>query len=88
MNIHDRVATIAKSQLPRVNDVELLERWQASTAMSAERRLYDLSACADDLTTLAHSREGAHIIRANLHQLKAVLRKMHDLYLDFQGVSA
>jgi len=88
MNIHDRVSTLAKKQLPNPDVEKMLEDWQASTTMSAERRLYDLSACADDLTTLAHSREGAHIIRANLHQLKAVLRKMHDLYLDFQGVSA
>jgi hypothetical protein len=82
VNVRDRVATVAKNQLPRVNEVEMLERWQASTAMSAERRLYDLSACADDLTTLAHSREGAHIIRASAHQLKQVLIKLHDLALD------
>ena len=88
MNIHDRVATLAKKQLPRVNDVEMLERWQASSAMSAERTINKLVDDVDDLMSLSHSREGAHIIRANLHQLKAVLRKMHDLYLDFQGVSA
>jgi hypothetical protein len=82
MNVHDRGATLAKKQLPNPDVEKMLEDWQASSAMSAERRLYDLSACADDLATLAQSREGAHIIRASHHQLKQVLIKLHDLALD------
>ena len=70
-------------------DLELLERWQASSAGKVGRRLSDLSYAADDLTTLAQSREGAHIIRKNYSELVSVLRKIHDLVLDFKpGVSA
>jgi hypothetical protein len=70
------------------HDLELMERWQASSAGKVGRRISDLSCAADDLTTLAQSREGAHILRKNYPELVSVLRKIHDLVLDFKpGVS-
>ena len=69
------------------SDADVLERWQAGTTICTERRLNDLSAAADDLTTLAQTREGAHMIRGNFHQLKAVLQKLHDLAIEFKGVA-
>ena len=63
-------------------DHEALEYWQMQTEGIAERKLSDLANTVDDLTTLAHSRAGAHALLAGRPALVEALRKLRDLVLE------
>ena len=65
-----------------------LEHWQTAQASEADRKIHCLAMTLDDLTSLAHTRNGAHVLRANQTILKESLRTLHDLYIDLTTVRA
>lgn len=65
-------------------DMRALEVWQSSCEGAAERRLHDLTNAVDDLTTIAQSRQGFHVLAGNRTELIAAMRKLHDLVLETQ----
>lgn len=62
--------------------MKLLEQWQVSCEGVTERRIRDLTDTVDDLTTLAHSRDGMRVLRSQHLELIGNLRKLHDLVMD------
>ena len=67
-----------------LQDTSALEHWQTSIMGRTERRMKDLIDVVDDLTTLAHSREGVRMMRLSFMEMVEARRKLNDLILDFQ----
>lgn len=70
-----------------IRDLQVLEVWQSNSERNAEKELDKLVDTIDLLTTLCQYREGARVVRANHHQVKAALIKLHDLYIETMPVN-
>lgn len=67
------------------HDRKIFEEWQASCEGVTERRLRDCLNCIDDLRSLSHRREGAHILRASHKEIINAMRSLYDLYDDLNA---
>ena len=65
-----------------LHELEILDDWRLPCVGAVTRCLRDIAEAADDLTSLMHTRDGIHELRASKSALKDILVKLHDLAMD------
>lgn len=77
---------IVDKKLRLVTTAVLREEIDMTDTVTVERKLHDLDAIVDDLTSLAHTPDGAKVIAAS--NIESAERRLRDLRFDLQAQQA